>query len=103
MTELTDLIDAYREDRQVSERAFSRSIGLSEGVLSAWKRRGIKDLPRVENLEAVADMIGVPYVQVLSAAMRDAGYADENIRELRPPMEPLPTRFAARRGKRERP
>jgi transcriptional regulator with XRE-family HTH domain len=55
-----------------SERQLAKRIGVSPSALGAW--RAPKSLPREKHLRAAARVVGVPYAQVLRAALQDAGY-----------------------------
>jgi transcriptional regulator with XRE-family HTH domain len=55
-----------------SERQVAHRLGVSPTTLGNW--RDPKKLPTRENLQAIADLVGVRYAVVLDAALRDTGY-----------------------------
>lgn len=55
-----------------SERTVARKLGVSPTTLGNW--RDPKKLPTRENLQAIADLVGVRYAVVLDAALHDTGY-----------------------------
>lgn len=55
-----------------SERQVAAKLGVSPTTLGKW--RNPKNLPARENLQAVADLVGVRYAVVLDAALYDTGY-----------------------------
>jgi transcriptional regulator with XRE-family HTH domain len=55
-----------------SERAVAHKLGVSPTTLGNWKDP--KKLPSRENLQAIADLVGVRYSVVLDAALYDTGY-----------------------------
>lgn len=55
-----------------SERTLARKLGVSPTTLGNW--RDPKKLPSRENLQAIADLVGVRYSVVLDAALMDTGY-----------------------------
>lgn len=57
-----------------SERQVAMKLGISPTALSNW--RAPKRLPDVENLRALARLTGVPYSEVLEAALTDTGYKE---------------------------
>lgn len=58
-----------------SERQVAARLGVSPTTLGNW--RELKRLPSRENLEAIADLVGVRYSVVLEAALRDTGYHED--------------------------
>ena len=58
-----------------SERAVAHKLGVSPTTLGNW--RDPKKLPSRENLQAIADLVGVRYSVVLDAALHDTGYHEE--------------------------
>lgn len=76
MSELVALIDDYK-DRVggPSDASIARAIGVARQTVSAWRQRGIHDMPERETLTKLAALIGVDYEDVvLTAALRDSGY-----------------------------
>jgi transcriptional regulator with XRE-family HTH domain len=55
-----------------SERQVAAKLGVSPTTLGNW--RAPRKLPSRENLQAIADLIGVRYSVVLDAALYDTGY-----------------------------
>lgn len=55
-----------------SERQVAARLGVSPTTLGNW--RDPKKLPSRENLQAIADLVGVRYSVVLDAALYDTGY-----------------------------
>lgn len=64
-----------RERFDVSDRKLARKLGVSPTTIANW-RAGIRELPEVENLKAVADFSGRSYEDVLIAALADTGHAE---------------------------
>lgn len=60
-----------------SERTLARRLGVSHQTLRNW--RTPKQLPTRENLEAIANLVGVRYSVVLEAALRDTGYHESTV------------------------
>lgn len=71
---LWDLIQKHIDSAPYppSERAVAAKLGVSPTTLGNW--RDLKRLPGRENLQAIADLVGVRYSVVLDAALRDSGY-----------------------------
>lgn len=71
---LWDLIQKHIDSAPYppSERAVATKLGVSPTTLGNW--RDLKRLPSRENLQAIADLVGVRYSVVLDAALRDTGY-----------------------------
>ncbi len=74
---LAALIDQYKDAHGVSDAELARRIGISRENLRLWRTNGLRALPAQDNLRGVAQTIGRPYRQVLSAALLDAGYVTE--------------------------
>lgn len=55
-----------------SERQVAARLGVAPNTLGKW--RNPKALPSRENLQAIADLVGVRYSVVLDAALYDTGY-----------------------------
>lgn len=87
-TRLTDLIDDYKKRHGMpSDRSIARAIDASEGIISAWRSRGIREIPNHEILERLADYLHLDYEEVFYAARVDAGYIVERVVEDDPPAE----------------
>jgi transcriptional regulator with XRE-family HTH domain len=75
---LVDLIDDYKDRHgQPSDRSIARAIGVAPQTLSAWRKRGIRELPAAETLRRLASFIGVDEKVTFYAAGVDAGYIVE--------------------------
>jgi hypothetical protein len=69
------LIEAWQDaNGRPSVASLARRMEVSDKVISAWKTRGVKQLPEPETLRALGVAIGQPYEVVLAAAEADAGY-----------------------------
>lgn len=71
------LIQDHLDRTAVTERAFARQAGLKHQTLNAWKHRDPHQLPHRGTLDRIARAVGVPYLDVLHAALYDAGYVDD--------------------------
>lgn len=60
-----------------SERQVAAKLGVSPTTLGNW--RDPRKLPSRENLQAIADLVGVRYSVVLDAALRDTGYHEATV------------------------
>ncbi|WP_100514365.1 helix-turn-helix domain-containing protein [Mycobacteroides abscessus] len=60
----------------VSEAEVARRIGLSPAAISNWRHEGFVRLPRQSCLSALAQVTGLTYGEVLTAALLDIGYVD---------------------------
>lgn len=71
---LWDLIQGHidRQPYPPSERQVAAKLGVAPNALRYW--RDPKKLPSRENLQAIADLVGVRYAVVLDAALMDTGY-----------------------------
>ncbi len=78
MTELMRLIQTHLDRYGVTRAEFARRAGTTPQTVQNWKDRPTT-LPRREHLEGVARVIGVPYKVVLDAALKDAGYQDDEL------------------------
>lgn len=65
-----------------SERQVAYKLGVSPNALRFW--RDPKKLPSRENLQAIADLVGVRYSVVLDAALHDTGYHEESVKRMHP-------------------
>lgn len=75
---LWDLIQRYIDKQPFppSDRQVAAKLGVAPNALNYW--RDPKKLPSRENLERIADLIGVRYSVVLEAALRDTGYHEDS-------------------------
>lgn len=78
MTELMRLIQAHIDRYGVTRATVARRAGMSPQTVHNW-RDEIKALPDADHLRGIAEVIGVPYIVVLDAALSDAGYRDSSI------------------------
>lgn len=80
---LWDLIQRHIDNvgYPVSERTIASKLGVTPNTLKHW--RELRRLPSRENLEAIANLVGVRYSVVLEAALHDTGY-----HEAQPASEP---------------
>jgi transcriptional regulator with XRE-family HTH domain len=71
---LWDLIQRHIDNAPYppSERQVARRLEVSPNTLAHW--RDLKRLPSRDNLQAIADLVGVRYSTVLDAALNDTGY-----------------------------
>ncbi|GEM_PF-4363040 len=77
------LVQDHLDRTALSERAFARLAGLNHQTLNAWKHRELRQLPGRSTLEGLAGALGLPYPEVLDAALRDAGFVDESATPVR--------------------
>lgn len=83
MSRLVGLIDDYKDRHgQPSDSSIARAIGVAPQTLSAWRRRGIRELPEPETLRRLAGFIGVAEDVTFYAAGVDAGYIIETVAEV---------------------
>lgn len=64
-----------RERFHVSDRQLALRLDVSPSTVANW-RTGLRELPEVKNLRAVAEFAGRSYEEVLLAALSDTGHAD---------------------------
>jgi transcriptional regulator with XRE-family HTH domain len=91
MGRLWDLIQKHIDNQPypVSERTIAQRLKVAPNALVKW--RDPKRLPSRENLQAIADLVGVRYSVVLDAALFDTGYHEgSNVAVLRDRREPEP-------------
>lgn len=77
MGALWDEIERYRDRQQwrPSNRRMASAIGISPTAFGNWQ--SISEPPKPEHLHSLSRLIGVPYEQLLHAALVDAGYREE--------------------------
>lgn len=73
---LWSLVSAHLDRTSITERSFARQAGLKHQTLNAWKHRELRQLPHRESLTQLASALGLPYLEVLTAALQDTGYVD---------------------------
>jgi transcriptional regulator with XRE-family HTH domain len=71
-----ELIDEHlgKMDFPPSKRRLALRLDVSPQTITNWQH-GLTELPKRNNLEAVASFIGKTYGEVLEAALSDTGYA----------------------------
>lgn len=71
-----DLIDEHlgRMEFPPSKRRLAERLNVAPQTITNWQA-GLNELPKRENLEAVASFVGRSYGEVLNAALSDTGYA----------------------------
>lgn len=74
MGELYRIVQDHLDRYGVREAEFARRIGTGPQTVNNWKNRGVRKLPDRRLLEAVAEVTGASYSQVLAAALIDSGY-----------------------------
>lgn len=83
MSRLIALIDDYKDRHgNPSDASIARGIGVAPQTVSAWRRRGIKELPNAETMRKLAAFIRVAEADVLYAAGVDTGYIVEAVIEV---------------------
>jgi transcriptional regulator with XRE-family HTH domain len=84
MGRLWQLLQQHIDDAPYppSERQVAHKLGVSPTTLANW--RDPKKLPSRENLQAIADLVGVRYAAVLDAALYDTGYHESEVVSIRP-------------------
>ncbi len=75
---LWSLIQDHLDRTAVTERAFAPLAGIKHQTLNAWKHRELRQLPHRQSLDQIARALGVPYFDVLAAALYDAGFVDDH-------------------------
>jgi transcriptional regulator with XRE-family HTH domain len=90
MGKLWDLLQQHIDNAPYppSERQIAAKLRISPSGLAKW--RNPKQLPSRENLQALADLVGVRYSVVLDAALYDTGY-HESVAQIIPIRRPLST------------
>lgn len=95
MGKLWDIIEDWRDGMAYppSYRKIAIDLEVSQSTFDTWKSP--IEMPKVHNLLAISDLTGIPYRQVVDAAVEDTGLYDKTIAEA------AKSRQAARRRKRE--
>lgn len=78
MSALWDLVQTHLDATGLSERSVAREAGLTPQAISSWKHNSLRSLPHPSSLRAISGVIGVPYVNVLGAALLDAEYVEDD-------------------------
>lgn len=76
MSRLLAIIDEYKDRHgQPSDASIARAIAVSPATISAWRRRGLRELPDRQSLKELAALAGLDYeTVVLPAVLADIGY-----------------------------
>ncbi len=74
MGHLWDIVQAHQDAYGPSISEIARRIGMTPSGVHAWNNRGIRSLPKADNLRRLAELTNRPYRDVLRAALLDAGY-----------------------------
>lgn len=89
-----ELIDEHlgRMEFPPSKRRLALRLDVSPQTITNWQH-GLTELPKRENIEAVASFLGKSYGEVLQAALSDTGYSrgsgiDVKPRRRKPPAAP---------------
>lgn len=69
------LIQSHLDRYGVTRATFAKRAGTTSQTVQNWKSRG-GTLPKRKQLEGIARETGLPYLIVLDAALKDAGYRD---------------------------
>lgn len=75
MSELMRLIQSHLDRYGVTRATFAKRIGTTPQTVQNWKTRSTT-MPKADVLKGVAKETKVPYLIVLDAALKDAGYRD---------------------------
>lgn len=80
MSRLVELIDEYKgRHGNPSDASIARAIGVAPQTISAWRRRGIKEMPNADTMRRLAEFIKVADTDVFYAAGVDAGFIVETV------------------------
>lgn len=77
MGKLWDIVQTHIDSSPYppSERQVAKALGISPGGLSKWKSpKSLPDLDNLVSLVSLSRVAGVPYSEVLAAALEDVGY-----------------------------
>lgn len=77
------LIQTYCDDTGATEASILRRAGLNKGTFSAWRARGVPELPGRDQIMALADAIKVDYATLLEGILYDAQYLPERAQPAR--------------------
>jgi transcriptional regulator with XRE-family HTH domain len=78
-----------RSGYPVKASQVARNLGVSRGLLSAWKTQE-GSLPWAKHLHLIAEGTDTPYAEVLWAALADAGYGPPWPARWTPPAQQVP-------------
>lgn len=80
MSRLVSLIDEYKDTHgQPSDASIARAVGIEPQTVSAWRNRGVRELPRPDTLMRLAAFLGYDYdTVVLDAVLRDTGWRKDD-------------------------
>jgi transcriptional regulator with XRE-family HTH domain len=76
------LIQAHLDNYGVKRAEFARRAGTTPQTVQNWQDRP-RTLPNVKHLKGVAEVTGIPYLIVLDAALKDAGYRDTLVDDIK--------------------
>jgi transposase-like protein len=81
MSHLLAIIDEYKDAHGApSDSSIARAVGIAPQTLSSWRKRGIRELPNRETLQALARLTRRDYTNdVLRAVLLDIGYMSEDV------------------------
>lgn len=74
MRELIRIVQAHMDEYGVSEAEIARRIGASPQTVNTWRNGEMKQLPRQQYLQKLAELTKTDYPSVLTAALLDTGY-----------------------------
>lgn len=75
---LWDLVQRYIDDTGATEASIMRRAGLNKGTFTAWRARGVPQLPLRKHLLGLAEALKMDYETVLTAVLHDAKYLPED-------------------------
>lgn len=76
MGHLYAIVQAHIDKYGVREAELARRIGTQPQTVNSWKKRGVRAVPSRHLMANLAEVTGRPYVEVLRAALIDAGLLD---------------------------
>lgn len=97
MSHLWDIVQAHHRDFGPSYSEIARRMGVGVQTLFNWRDRAIKEVPTERVLRALSEVTRTPLSRVLGAALLDAGWPPDVVREAGydlpgdPVTEPSPT------------
>lgn len=79
MGKLLSIIDTYKDTHgQPSDASVARAVGIAPQTLSSWRKRGIRQPPEPDTLRRLAAFMNVPHLDVVHAALYDAGWITQD-------------------------
>jgi transposase-like protein len=76
MGHLWDIVEAHHDRYGPSVSEIARRMDVGSQTLFNWRDRPMRELPRKRLLEALAEVTGRSYDEVLRAALLDIGYVE---------------------------